>query len=213
MKQYWNQYWNDLADLTKSHWESGQPDKNLQAWFNSNPKPKKVLEIGCGTGTDSIWMAQQGCDVTAVDVSQKILDEAYKRSMLAGVNINFMNLDLTESTIDGYFDLVYDRGCFHLYNYETDRIKFVTAVAQLLKPNGIWLSLNASVECWNDGQPGKSAKSLTQLVNTIEPILCLCSIKKIWLDTAQVDPRAGWEIQSQLRDKPVAPWSSWLVDQ
>ena len=213
MKQHWNQYWNSLDDLTKSHWEAGSPDHNLIKWFSSNLLPKTVLEIGCGTGTDSIWMSQQGCVVTATDVSNKVLSEAAKRSIQAGMNIKFVNVDLVEDQLDGVFDLIYDRGCFHLYNQGSDRLKFVEAVSKLLSPTGTWLSLNASVESWDSSQPGRSAKTAGQIIRVVEPVLRVISLKEIWLDNPPNPSRSGWEIQAKIRSSPCAPWAEWQVDQ
>lgn len=213
MKQHWNQYWNNLDDLTKSHWEAGGPDHNLTKWFASNLLPKTVLEIGCGTGTDSIWMSQQGCVVTATDVSDKVLNEAAKRSLQSGIDIKFINADIVEDRLDGMFDLIYDRGCFHLYNQELDRVKFVKAVSKLLSPTGTWLSLNASVESWDSTQPGRSAKTAGQIVRVLEPYLRLVSIAEINLSNPPTPARPGWEIQAKLRSSTCAPWAEWQVDQ
>ena len=42
-------------------------------------KPCKALELGCGTGTNAIWLARQGFDVTAMDLSETALVQARKK--------------------------------------------------------------------------------------------------------------------------------------
>jgi ubiquinone/menaquinone biosynthesis C-methylase UbiE len=213
MKQHWNQYWNSLENISISHWESEGPNCNLVKWYQSNLVPLKVLEIGCGTGTDSIWMAQQGSCVVATDVSDRVLNEARRRCADFKVEITFLNMDIVEDVVDQSFDLVYDRGCFHLYNQEADQIKFVKNIKKILNPGGTWLSLCASVESWDDTQPGKSGKTAGQLIKIIEPFMRVSSVKETWFKNPPGLGRYGWEIQSQLRTKPVAPWTEWLVDQ
>jgi methyl halide transferase len=212
MKQHWNQYWNSLDDLNKSHWEAGGSDHNLNSWYKSNPLPSKVLEIGCGTGTDSIWMAQQGSRVIATDVSDRVLHEANRRSNTAEVEIKFLNMNIVDDPINELFDLIYDRGCFHLYNQEADRIKFVQNIQKMLGTTGTWLSLCASVESWDSTQPGKSAKTAEQIIRVIEPFLRVVSVKEICLNNPPNPARAGWEIQAKPRVDPAAPWAEWMVD-
>jgi methyl halide transferase len=210
MKQHWVQYWNDLEHIDQSHWEAGGPDHNLATWFQQNSLPARVLEIGCGTGTDSIWMAAQGSEVSAIDVSTKVLSEAQYRAQQQKVNVEFIEIDIVnDPIIDKQFDLIYDRGCFHLYNVESDRVKFVQQISKLLKPTGVWLSLNASVESWDPTQPGRSAKPIGQIVNTIEPYLQLTSIKSTFLENPPNPVRSGWAVLSQLRTRPPAPWTNW----
>ena len=61
---------NDPFDCinNKLPWDIDTPDINLVQWFDSlTVKPVHVLELGCGSGVNSVWLAQQGCQVTAVD--------------------------------------------------------------------------------------------------------------------------------------------------
>ena len=56
-----------------------------------------VLELGCGTGEDAIWLAQRGVRVTATDVSQSMLDVAQRKAAAAGLSalIDFAAIDLS----------------------------------------------------------------------------------------------------------------------
>ena len=52
-------------------WVHKKPDFNLIDLIRDWPvEPCRVIEMGCGTGTDSLWIADQGFEVTAVDVSE-----------------------------------------------------------------------------------------------------------------------------------------------
>ena len=55
-----------------------------------------VLELGCGTGEDAIWLARRGVHVTATDVSQSMLDVAQRKAAAAGLTdlIDFAAIDL-----------------------------------------------------------------------------------------------------------------------
>jgi ubiquinone/menaquinone biosynthesis C-methylase UbiE len=72
------------------------------------PKPgSKVLDIGCGTGNYSIKLAQAGCKVVAIDVSQNMLDIAKKKTTELNLEIDF-RLGKSENLVfpDNSFDAV-----------------------------------------------------------------------------------------------------------
>jgi ubiquinone/menaquinone biosynthesis C-methylase UbiE len=77
---------------------------------------KKVLEIGCGLGTDTINFARAGAEVTAVDLSKASLALARRRAELCGLNITFYQGNAEELTsfvpLETY-DLVYSFGVIH----------------------------------------------------------------------------------------------------
>jgi SAM-dependent methyltransferase len=77
---------------------------------------KRVLEIGCGIGTDTINFARAGAKVTAIDLSERSLDIASQRAKLYGLNINFYHGSAEElSSIIPVqpYDLIYSFGVIH----------------------------------------------------------------------------------------------------
>ena len=67
-------------------WHHEKPDYNLVRMVEKWPVPVgKVLELGCGTGTDAIWLAKNGFEVTAVDVSDIAISIAEKSAKKSGV--------------------------------------------------------------------------------------------------------------------------------
>ncbi len=81
-------------------------------------KGKKVLEIGCGIGTDTINFARAGAEVTAVDLSAESLKLAKKRAEIFGLSdrINFYEVNaerLSEYIPPQKYDLVYSFGVIH----------------------------------------------------------------------------------------------------
>lgn len=92
------------------------PDESLVSWHEAGllPAGGKALDLGAGPGRNSIWLAQQGFAVDAVDLSSTALEWGRERSATAGVDVNFVegNIFELDDTFAGY-DLVYDSGCFH----------------------------------------------------------------------------------------------------
>jgi ubiquinone/menaquinone biosynthesis C-methylase UbiE len=79
---------------------------------------KRVLEVGCGIGTDSINFARAGAELTAVELSSESLRIAADRAEVMGVadRIRFLEVnaeELTATLTDGLYDLVYSFGVVH----------------------------------------------------------------------------------------------------
>lgn len=98
----WDQRYTDLAD--KIH--DGEPNAVLVERIDGT-RPGRALDIGCGTGTEAIWLATQGWNVTALDVSRVVLDRAESRARAAQVEVEWVQTRLQDLRIPaGGFDLV-----------------------------------------------------------------------------------------------------------
>lgn len=77
---------------------------------------KKVLELGCGIGTDSIQFAKNGAELTIIELSEKSLDICKKRFEVYGLKANFYlgNIEELDSFLPMQtFDLIYSFGVIH----------------------------------------------------------------------------------------------------
>jgi SAM-dependent methyltransferase len=102
------------------------------------PKSGTLLELGCGAGNVSIYLAQAGYLVTGVDIAPSAIDWARENAAQAQVNIDFILDDVLTlaGVADGGFDIVLDGHCFHCI-IGGDRPRFLQTAHRLLKPNGI----------------------------------------------------------------------------
>lgn len=113
MERDWNQRYIDLD----TPWDTGLPSEELKAVLSEGLiKPCRVLEVGCGTGTNAIFLAQQGFDVTAVDLSEVAINKAKEKADAAGVQIKFWLGDATAlpPELGADFPFVFDRGTYHI---------------------------------------------------------------------------------------------------
>src|SRR5262245_27453810 len=80
------------------------------------PPPGRGIDLGCGRGQHTVFLARHGWTMTGVDVVERALRTARERAEAAKVKIVFVRGDVTrleQSGIAGPFDLFLDSGCFH----------------------------------------------------------------------------------------------------
>ena len=102
----WAKSWQDLP------WAHDEPTLFL-AEIVRQRKPGRALDIGCGAGTDSVFLATQGWQVTALDFMPKALEYTQQRARAAGVAVTPVEADITEWQVPAEFDLVLDHGLLH----------------------------------------------------------------------------------------------------
>jgi ubiquinone/menaquinone biosynthesis C-methylase UbiE len=96
----------------------------------------KALELGCGTGDCSIYLAEHGWQVTAVDYVTQPLEKARAKADAAGAVINFARADVTRLSsagLGGNFGLIVDNGCLHNMS-DADRDAYVREVSGMAAP-------------------------------------------------------------------------------
>ncbi|GAA4545164.1 class I SAM-dependent methyltransferase [Mycobacterium paraffinicum] len=108
--------------------------------------PGSALEVGCGTGDCSIYLAQHGWNVIAVDFVAKPLERARAKAAAAGAAVDFVQADVTElsrSGIGSNFELIVDNGCLHNMS-DDDREAYVREISAVAAPDA-WLLIVAFV--------------------------------------------------------------------
>ena len=154
--------WNGSYRDGNLPWDTGQPSSELQRVFRDHTIPPcRALELGCGTGTNSVWLAQQGFEVTATDLAPLAVERAEKRARAAGVTPHFVVADVLDlPDLDGPFGFFFDRGCYHAVRRSAPQ-QYAPAVARQLAPGarGLILAGNAR-EPHDPGPPVVSEEQL-----------------------------------------------------
>ena len=97
----WDRRYSDQEQL----W-SGRPNGALVSQTRGLPAGR-VLDVGCGEGADALWLADNGWEVTALDVSRVALDRAAAQAALTGAEVRWLHAGLVEAALPpGSFDLV-----------------------------------------------------------------------------------------------------------
>src|SRR3954470_5848055 len=168
--------WNEsYASGESLPWDTGTPDPLLVELITSRAiAPGRALEIGCGTGTNAIFLAQHGFDVLGIDISEVAVEKA--RAKAQG-RCRFEAGDFLAATPPGGpFQFVFDRGCFHVFDGEGERAGFADNVAAELVEHGLWLSLIGSTEGAPRAQ-GPPRRSAREVINAIEPALEIMQLR------------------------------------
>lgn len=123
-------------------------DKDYQAEANfianiikkHKANAKTILNLGCGTGKHDFILVEKGYEITGIDVSKEMLDEAKKAIKISKLKNkpDFIQGDIRTINIDKQFDVV--TALFHVVNYMTsndDLDQFFQTAKKHLKPGGL----------------------------------------------------------------------------
>jgi SAM-dependent methyltransferase len=127
-------------------WDGHPIAQNLQnlveGTSDATPLPAGVaLDLGCGTGDSSIYLARHGWKVTGVDFVPRALDRA--RAKAADLSVTFVEADVThlsQAGIGAGFQLIVDNGCLHNMS-DGDRDAYVREVSAVAAPDALLLVL------------------------------------------------------------------------
>ncbi len=156
--QEWNQRYVD----GNTPWDTNEPDSELIRVLAEHAiAPCRMLELGCGTGTNAVYLAQQGFDVTAFDLSELAIEKATARAKEAGVDVRLLAASIFDLPDLGEpFPLVFDRGVYHCVRRQ-GAARFCDVVANLTAPGGWYLTLAGNPnEAQQEGPPRVSAEEM-----------------------------------------------------
>lgn len=128
-------YREAAGDPSRLPWHREEPDGLLAAVVAALGPGKRALDVGCGAGVFSVWMAKRGLSVTGLDLFPEAIAMAAERAKAQGVSLELVTLDLVEYQPAAPFDLVFDSGCLHsLVGANVDTYK--RKLMQWLAPGG-----------------------------------------------------------------------------
>lgn len=127
-----------VAYYKKPVWDTGTSPQELISFIISH-KPGKALDLGCGTGTNVITLAQAGWQVIGVDFAPRAIRIAQKKALDNRVEVMLLKNGVTHlDAISDHFDLILDIGCFHSLP-PVDHSIYMATVNRLLAPLGTYL--------------------------------------------------------------------------
>jgi SAM-dependent methyltransferase len=135
-KEYWERRWHD-----GSHGDAGsmaaKPPTPYLARELESVAPGTALDAGCGAGAEAVWLAANGWEVTAADISYDALSHAAARAASSGVadRLRLVEADLSIWNPDAVFDLV----TTHYAHPAIPQLEFYARIAAWVAPGGTLL--------------------------------------------------------------------------
>jgi len=154
-------------DKKISHWEERYRDQDVESmpWYHPhldhdlaavlaklNITGGDLLDLGAGPGTQAIALAHRGFKVTAVDISPTAIEKAKQRAVREGVKVDFRQDDIVKTELNGSYDYIFDRGCFHVLAPE-NRADYIMAMRKLLRKGGFLFLKTFSYKQAGKGDP------------------------------------------------------------
>jgi SAM-dependent methyltransferase len=152
----------NLFYLGNPPWDSGISPPELMDFLDKH-EPGRAIDLGCGTGTNVITLAQRGWQVTGVDFVGRAIKQARRKARDAGIQANLQVGDVTNlDNIHGPFDFALDLGCFHGLS-DAGKGAYLENLERLLAPGGHWMMYGFFRSAADQSGPGLVATDIERI--------------------------------------------------
>lgn len=186
--------WNSRYAAGELPWDSGLPSRELANVLKEHAIPcGRAIELGCGTGTNAVWLAGQGFDVTAIDVAPNAIKIARNKAAAAGVEVNWIEFDVQNFGADGQpFDFVFDRGCYHCCR-RVDLQGYQQTLRNITQPGTRFLCLCGNVNKQSDS--GIPRVSESEIREELGPMFEFIHLREFHFeDAGGIQGPLGWSV-------------------
>jgi SAM-dependent methyltransferase len=179
-------------------WEIGRPQPEVVRLAESGAFRGTILDCGCGTGENALYLAAHGFEVVGVDAAPTAIRKAREKTVTRNVKVRFRLLSALElSKMDRKFDIILDSGLFHVFS-DVDRAAYVNELKSVLQPEGALYLI-----CFSDREPpgwGPRRISRTELREAFGSPWKINLIREASYDTSMLDrPVYCWLASINLR--------------
>jgi SAM-dependent methyltransferase len=164
----------------------------------------RVIDLGCGCGRNAVWLAQQGFNVTAVDVSPHAVQLAKALAVGRGAALHVVEADVTDLSEfpENHYELAYDNRCLHLIIEQHLRDAYLKGVRRILRPSGIFLAINIGGRDEEEAldlvaSDGKAYQCVCEGTQRVGRWLPSCPVAPMWPDQHRAElEAAGLEVEA-----------------
>jgi ubiquinone/menaquinone biosynthesis C-methylase UbiE len=130
-------------------WEIGGPQPAIKRLAEGGLFAGEVIDIGCGTGENALYLASRGLSVVGVDAAPTAIERAQAKARQRGSRATFLVADALDlEALGRSFDVAIDCGLFHTFA-DAERVLFERALHRVLRAGARYVLL-----CFNEHQPG-----------------------------------------------------------
>ena len=170
-KKFMERVYEKAAKPSDLLWHSEEPSKFLVEAIRERKQSGTALDLGCGAGVFSIYLAKSGYEVTGLDFIHKALEMASQLAKEKGALVNWVQADLLNWNSEKKFDIILDSGCLHTIS---DKEKFKENVVNWLAPGGDFILGHFGRRNFWDWRPvGPIRRSKDELEKLFRPELKL----------------------------------------
>lgn len=138
-------------------WDIDGPQSAFVRLAQSGAITGTVLDVGCGTGENALYLAGLGYEVCGIDSARTAIEKARIKSLQRGIRVNFRLVDaLALPCLGMTFDSVIDSGLFHVFS-DAERAEFVNSLRAVLVPGGRYFML-----CFSERETREGPRRVTQ---------------------------------------------------
>ncbi len=130
-------------------WDTGRPQPAIIKLSEAGQIRGSVLDVGCGTGENLLYLAARGHDAWGLDFVPVAIERAKAKAAQRKIEAHFIIGDaLKLEKLGRRFNTVIDCGLFHTFADE-ERPVFIKGLAEVLRPGGL-----LHILCFSDEEPG-----------------------------------------------------------
>lgn len=186
----------DSAYLGVPPWDIAKPQGEIVRLEQEGKLRGSVLDCGCGTGENGLYLAEQGHEVWGIDASPNAIRKAEAKAKDRGIAVKFLTTDALDlGGLGRTFDTVIDCGLFHVFS-DQDRERYVSSLASVMAPGAKLVVL-----CFSDLQPGDQGP------------------RRVSKDEIRQAFKSGWQVQdiqpadleTNQEGDPVKAWVSEII--
>jgi SAM-dependent methyltransferase len=186
----------DVAYEGSPAWDIGRPQPAVVRLEEAGRIAGSVLDVGCGTGENALYLAARGHEVVGVDLARRAIERAETKAAERGIDAAFRVWDaLRLGELGRTFDTAIDVGMFHTLTDE-ERVPYARSLRKAVVPGG-----RAFVLCWSERNAwGFGPRRVTHME-------LLGSFERGWT----VDPIVEERLEGKLAGGSVHAWLAPLT--